>query len=272
VHQFRCSLHGTLDDLARLSEAPLDTVSTREANDYRQFVENYHRYWPAYFDPIAVKIEFGSRLKFSTCILPLIESSTYRWLKLGAGGTPRSLKWSESALQQIGLLFTMKLTIFDPDWTGLTDDEKRDLGQWKSVLRSFVLNEVPWDRSEDKLAWLGSEISIVGLDNPVDSLANTNDGIGAVRIAIVNPELTDVPGPTARQDEPERIRSDPHDRSSPGVRLRVAGAGSSDKAELAITDDSLLIVWGGSQKPGPWTDRMLNLLPTKPSPSHRHPS
>jgi hypothetical protein len=99
----------------------------------------------------------------------------------------------------------------------------------------------------------------------VDSLDNVNQGIGALRLSIVNPELTTYFVQQLAKKSQDEFGPIQTTGLPPGVRMRVPGVGTSDKWELVVTNDSLLIVWGGAEKPGPWTDRILKSLPVGPA-------
>ncbi len=87
-----CSHHGHSRQLAPCLEALPRRVSAREAEEYRQFVEQYNRYWRIYFDPTAVRIQMTPKqYRAETIILPLIDNSIYSGLAQSLGGTPEPL-------------------------------------------------------------------------------------------------------------------------------------------------------------------------------------
>ncbi|NNE00951.1 MAG: hypothetical protein HKN47_26850, partial [Pirellulaceae bacterium] len=76
--------YGTLPEMRTLPDVPVQKVTPAEAEAYRQYVENYSRYWRRFFDPIAVRLDdVGSdQLELSTFILPLVDNSIYNGLQM----------------------------------------------------------------------------------------------------------------------------------------------------------------------------------------------
>ena len=70
---------GSIADLKSLSENSVDLVSSREAQAYRPYVQNYTRYWQQFFDPIAVRLDDAGddAWELTTFILPLLDSPIY---------------------------------------------------------------------------------------------------------------------------------------------------------------------------------------------------
>ena len=73
------SVYGSLTTYRSLDEVPLRRVTPEEADAYRDYVEEYSRYWRQFFDPIAVRLNdtTDNGLELTTFILPLIDSSVY---------------------------------------------------------------------------------------------------------------------------------------------------------------------------------------------------
>ncbi len=99
-----CSVHNRLRLGTPLVEIPAGKASSGEAQGYREFVENYERYWSQYFDPVGIRFrispEPAGTISAETCILPLIENSVYNGLReffggeavrLEAGNGPRAI-------------------------------------------------------------------------------------------------------------------------------------------------------------------------------------
>ncbi len=80
-----CSLHNRVGLLTPVGEIPMTHVTFEENSQYKEFVDNYNRYWTKYFDPIGIRIKMGDTIKMQTCILPLIENSWYDGLVRLAG-------------------------------------------------------------------------------------------------------------------------------------------------------------------------------------------
>ncbi len=79
----KSSTYGTLRYSSTLLDQPVDAVSQKEAKLYRNYVENYSRFWRQFFDPIAMRLNDSGdgELELSTYILPLINSSIYDSLR-----------------------------------------------------------------------------------------------------------------------------------------------------------------------------------------------
>lgn len=83
---------GTPEFLTPCCEVPLDEVTADEAAQYREFLEEYNRYWRAYFDPIALRVQVTpKRYRLETIVLPLIDNSIYTGMASALGGTPEPL-------------------------------------------------------------------------------------------------------------------------------------------------------------------------------------
>jgi len=81
-----CTVHNRLRYVTPIVEIPLEKVTGREAQEYRNYVSRYNSYWRTYFDPIGIRINTNQTISFETCILPLIENSFYNNLRASCGG------------------------------------------------------------------------------------------------------------------------------------------------------------------------------------------
>jgi hypothetical protein len=87
-----CSHHGSAHELIPCREIALDRVTAEEAEAYRQFVEQYNRYWTRFFDPIAVRVKVSpQQYRAETIILPLIDNTVYSSMAMALGGEPEPL-------------------------------------------------------------------------------------------------------------------------------------------------------------------------------------
>lgn len=79
----KSSTFGLLSDMHSLHDLPLEKVTTKERDAYKQYVDNYSRFWRQFFDPIAIRLNDveGGELELTTFILPLIDSSIYNGFK-----------------------------------------------------------------------------------------------------------------------------------------------------------------------------------------------
>jgi hypothetical protein len=87
-----CSHHGHAQHLVPCCENPLAWVNGLEADEYKQFLDEYNNYWRTFFDPIAVRIQVTpERYRLETIVLPLINNSIYQGLATALGGKPEPL-------------------------------------------------------------------------------------------------------------------------------------------------------------------------------------
>lgn len=87
-----CSHHGHSQFLTPCCEIPVAKVTGEEADDYKVFLEDYNRYWRAYFDPIALRVQVTPKqYRLETIVLPLIDNSIYRTLAQAVGGKTEPL-------------------------------------------------------------------------------------------------------------------------------------------------------------------------------------
>ncbi len=82
------SRYGELSFLTPLLEIAAERATAKESEGYRDFRERYQSYWRRYFDPIGVRLHLRPTLRLETCILPLIDQSTYDDFVDLAGGAP----------------------------------------------------------------------------------------------------------------------------------------------------------------------------------------
>lgn len=70
--------YGTLNFMTPISEIPLATVTSNEANAYERWREGYQNNWQQFFDPIAVRFSISQqRLSTELTVMPLIMASRY---------------------------------------------------------------------------------------------------------------------------------------------------------------------------------------------------
>jgi hypothetical protein len=87
-----CSHHGNAMSLAPCREVAAYSVTPAEAEQYRQFVAQYSRYWRRFFDPIAICLQVTpEQYRAETIILPLIDNSLYSGMAEALGGEPEPL-------------------------------------------------------------------------------------------------------------------------------------------------------------------------------------
>ncbi|MCI0641060.1 MAG: hypothetical protein L0Y70_18450, partial [Gemmataceae bacterium] len=68
---------------------PIDKITKWEESAYREFREEYMRLWRQFFDPVGMRFSLGKeRVRAEVYILPLINNTQYRELRLMTGGGP----------------------------------------------------------------------------------------------------------------------------------------------------------------------------------------
>ncbi|HZS09723.1 MAG TPA: hypothetical protein VFD58_33160 [Blastocatellia bacterium] len=87
-----CSHHGNARFLNPCAEIPVSSVSGEEAEQYKQFLDDYNQYWRTFFDPIALRLQITpQQYRLETIVLPLIDNSVYTGLATVLGGEPEPL-------------------------------------------------------------------------------------------------------------------------------------------------------------------------------------
>ncbi len=86
-----CSLHNRLKYLTPVTELPVLKVSSEEKQEYDRYKQRYEAFWGTVFDPIAVRMTVGPRVKLEMCVLPFANGSLYHDLKSYTEGKPLPL-------------------------------------------------------------------------------------------------------------------------------------------------------------------------------------
>jgi hypothetical protein len=86
-----CSLHNRLKYLTPNLEISTLKVSAQEQQEYDRYKQRYQAFYAGLFDPIAVRITTGPRLKLETCILPLANGGLYAQLRESVAKKPLPL-------------------------------------------------------------------------------------------------------------------------------------------------------------------------------------
>lgn len=75
--------YGTLASPASLLVNPVTQATAAEAAAYKEYLDQYNRFWRQFFDPIAIRLDEteGGSFELSTFILPLVESQLYNQVR-----------------------------------------------------------------------------------------------------------------------------------------------------------------------------------------------
>ena len=81
--QVHSRTYGTLEKFRSNVEIPVEMATEQEEKLYKQYLENYNRFWRQYFDPIAIRINDlpDSTKEAEIFILPLIDNTFYNGLR-----------------------------------------------------------------------------------------------------------------------------------------------------------------------------------------------
>jgi hypothetical protein len=166
-----CSVHGTSSFLTPCSSLQLTHVTTREAEEYAQFVQQYDAYWTQYFDPIAVRVKStANALIGEVLVLPVIENSVYSHLAAIVGETSNSLEPE----------FVPKKTIFSTALAFNKQFLQVMLGgfQFGIPVAADVLRDI--DLASSLLEILGNQISLHVFDSEPALSVDTSTLLGAM--------------------------------------------------------------------------------------------
>ena len=86
-----CSVHNRLKYLAPNVELSVLKVSAEEASQYNRYKQRYRAFWGQLFDPIAIRLTVGPRIRLETCVVPLANGSLYRDLRAMVDKAPRDV-------------------------------------------------------------------------------------------------------------------------------------------------------------------------------------
>lgn len=86
-----CSLHNRLKYLTPNSELTVQQVSASESQEYDRYKERYRAFWERLYDPLAMRITVGPRVKLEVCALPLANSSLYTDLREHLDDRPQEI-------------------------------------------------------------------------------------------------------------------------------------------------------------------------------------
>ncbi len=100
-----CSLHNRLKHLTPNAELEVLKVSTEERREYERYKQRYQAFWQQAFDPVAIRISVGRRVKLEVCVLPFANGSVYYELQDRLAEQPQPIDTScraRSAFVSVG--------------------------------------------------------------------------------------------------------------------------------------------------------------------------
>jgi hypothetical protein len=106
-----CSLHNRLRYLTPNLELPVLQVSEQEKQEYDRYKQAYQQFWQGVFDPLAVRMTVGPRLKLEVCVLPFANGSLYTDLRNWLGDKPQPIPTAHiapSAVASVGAVLGRK--------------------------------------------------------------------------------------------------------------------------------------------------------------------
>ena len=170
-------LWGSPAEMAAIGAAPVEKVTTAEAEAYRAYVDEYSRYWRQYFDPVAMRLDDapGGALELSTFILPLLDSQLYNqvrgFLAVREGGA--ALRVPVVAPDPV---FLLSLNLTEDAWTKIS-------GSWSQLFSGYTgISPAIFDR-------LGPGIHVAVQDaDPIIVLGNA-DLLGSFSGQMLTAEL-----------------------------------------------------------------------------------
>ena len=133
-----CSQHGHCQHLTPCVENPMVWASGFEVDEYKQFLDEYNRYWQTYFDPIAVRVQvMPEHYRLETIVLPLINNSIYQGMAKALGGKPEPLDALPVPKRNI---FSLQVR-FDKD-SLLKDDTLKDIVAGEPEMRRRMARDL----------------------------------------------------------------------------------------------------------------------------------
>jgi hypothetical protein len=84
--------------LTPIAELPFQAATAEEAEEYKEFVRDYSRYWRQFIDPVGVRVQLGPPMQIETLVLPLVDNSIYNGVRATYPvGPVKLLKQGETA-------------------------------------------------------------------------------------------------------------------------------------------------------------------------------
>ncbi|MBN2022768.1 MAG: hypothetical protein JW809_08220 [Pirellulales bacterium] len=140
-----CSLHNRLKYLTPNVELAVQNVSQQEAAEYERYKTRYAAFWQEAFDPIAVRVSVGPRLKLETCVLPFANGSFYERLRRGLDEKPRAIGTARFAPSAVASVVAVP--------------GRRSVGEYLRALPG-VAEALRADPTLTDMKWLGDRVGV----------------------------------------------------------------------------------------------------------------
>jgi hypothetical protein len=140
-----CSLHNRLKYLTPNAELTVLNVSQAEAAEYERYKRRYQAFWQGVFDPVAMRITMGERVKLETCVLPFANGSLYRQLRESLDKDPRPISTARIAPSALASM------VLVPGRKNIAEAVRSVPGVQEVLKANPTLTD---------LAWLGDRVSI----------------------------------------------------------------------------------------------------------------
>lgn len=111
-----CSLHNRLKYLTPNAEISTLMVSAREQQEYERYRQRYEAFWQGFFDPIAIRMTVGPRVRLEVYVLPLANGSLYRQVREGLGKRPLPIRTASFAPSAVASLVAVRAPQDNADW------------------------------------------------------------------------------------------------------------------------------------------------------------
>lgn len=164
-----CSSHNRIKYLTPNAELPVLKVTREERDEYGRYRSRYEELWRNMFDPLAVRIGVGPRVKLEVCVLPFANGSLYQDLQNWVEAKARPLDTSRIAPSAVASLLAVH-------GRKKVADLLRQLPGITEVLRA--------DPTLTDLRWLGDRASLHFCDgNPILEIDPTRLGLLDIPLA-----------------------------------------------------------------------------------------
>jgi hypothetical protein len=140
-----CSLHNRLKYLTPNVEISTLKVSAREQQEYERYKQRYQAFWQGFFDPIAVRLTGGPRVRLEVYLLPLANGSLYQEVRDGLAKRPLPIHTLPFAPSAVTSLVAVRTPQDNANWL-------REIPGVPEALEA--------DPTLTDLSWIGSRVAL----------------------------------------------------------------------------------------------------------------